>query len=113
MQLTQHQKIIVIMARNSGTWFYPHDFMKPELGNFFVGYKAGTRIAELAKDYPQIFESRLSGKFVTRRLKMSEIKLWYRDLDNGLKRALRLNGLSPIYSDQEMLDQQGLKLAED
>ena len=112
MKLTQHQKIIVIMAKNPGRFFYPYDFMKPELQHLFVGYKAGTRIAELAKDYPHIFESKKAGSFVIRRLKHESIKQWYNDLDIGLKRALRLNDLSPNFSNEEILEAQGLRLAD-
>lgn len=81
-ELTQHEKIITIMARQPGHWFRPADFMQPELGELFVGYEASARLSELAKQFPRAINSRQSGKYIERCLIGSE------GLDKNLARIV-------------------------
>ena len=75
-ELTQHQKIVATMCKNSQKeWWLPQDFMQP--GDFFVGYEASARLSELQSEYPQMFESVRAGKYMKRRIKFEEGKQWY------------------------------------
>ena len=87
-RLTQHQKIVLIMCREPERWFYPYDFMDSGLGELFVGYKAPTRIAELAHDCPEMFEERAVGKYVQRRIKRETIAEWFPMLTKPLKQIV-------------------------
>lgn len=111
--MTQYQKILTIMARYRGRWFFPYDFMKPELGSLFVGYKAPTRIAELAKDHPDIFEWEKDGQYVKRRLKLSTINEWFYELPVSLRKVLSKEGVKPEMSQQEDLARQGYEFADE
>ena len=71
--MTQQQKILTIMCRQPDKWFYPYEFMMPELGDLFVGYKAPTRIAELHKAYPEMFNTRTVDKYVQRKINVEGI----------------------------------------
>ena len=67
---TQQAKILFTMINNpKTTWWYPQDFMKPDLGDLFVGYEASARLSELAKDYPEMIDSKRDGKYKVRRLR--------------------------------------------
>lgn len=66
--MTQHEKILKHMATEPDRWWLPQDFMRPELGELFVGYEASARLSELAKLYPDKIESRRQGKYMARRL---------------------------------------------
>lgn len=75
-ELTQHQKIVATMCKNSQKeWWLPQDFMQP--GDFFVGYEASARLSELQSEYPQMFDSVRAGKYMKRRIKFEEGKQWY------------------------------------
>lgn len=82
------------MAKSPERYFYPYDFMKPELGFLFVGYKAGTRINELNKDYPFLFDSKPQGKYVTRRLRKETMQDWLHKLPKDLRYAIHRSGLT-------------------
>lgn len=84
-ELTQKQKILALMCKQPEKWFYPYEFMKPNLGAFYVGYKAPTRIAELHHDYPFMFETKKDDKYMQRKLNASEISKWYDRLTPRLK----------------------------
>lgn len=73
------------MCRESNKWFYPYEFMNPELGSLYVGYKAPTRIAEMHKKYPRLFETRSEDKYVQRRLNTKQRNQWYEYLDKELQ----------------------------
>lgn len=45
----------------SKVWWYPYDFLNHD--GIFIGYKAPTRICELALDYPEMIESKMEGKY--------------------------------------------------
>ena len=64
--MTQHEKILNIMATDPDRWWLPQDFMQPELGSNFVGYEASARLSELAKMGE--VESRREGKYMARKL---------------------------------------------
>ena len=70
---TQHYKILALMATDPDRWWLPTDFMKPELGEYFVGYEASARLSELAKQNK--VESKKIGKYMARRLKQSEMTI--------------------------------------
>lgn len=112
-KLTNHEKIIVLMSREPTRFFFPHDFMKPDLGNLFIGYLAPRRLRELKADYPQIFETKHQGKYLTARLKMEDIKDWYYDLPNHLRAVLRIEGHEPKEEAEESLARLNLEFADD
>lgn len=86
-------------------WWLPQDFMKSELGEFFVGYEASARLSELAKLYPDMFESRKHGRFYQRRIKFDEGRIWYTDLPDDMKRIIKkyLTEKIPQKPEQERL----------
>ncbi len=84
-KLTQKQKILALMCRQPNKWFYPYEFMKPSLGALYVGYKAPTRITELNKSYPFLFEDKKEDKYKQRRLNVSAMPQWYESLPTELK----------------------------
>lgn len=59
--------------------------MTPDLGAFFVGYKAPTRIAEMHKEYPLLFEIKSEDKYMQRKLNTDRMGLWFSQLDRELK----------------------------
>lgn len=90
--LTQHQKILNHMASDPTRWWLPQDFMRPELGELFVGYEASARLSELAKLHPDKIESQRQGKYMARRLKPETVNLVEQTLNEaasaiGKKRA--------------------------
>lgn len=108
--MTQHEKIITLMARYD-RWFLISDFQKPNLGGLFVGYKASARINELEKDYPDMFLTRPNGRFVERKLNKDNINDWFYDLSPNLKRIIRQEGLEPNLTPEQDLARRGYKLA--
>lgn len=64
---SQHQKILNVMKTDPTRWWLPQDFMRPELGDNFVGYEASARLSELAKEGK--LDSQRQGKYMARRLK--------------------------------------------
>ena len=87
-RFTQKQKILALMCREPNKWFYPYEFMKPNLGALFVGYKAPTRIAELNHDYPFLFEAKKDDKYLQRKLNMAQIDKWYESLKPELRETV-------------------------
>lgn len=65
--MTQHEKIIAVIKTDPLRWWLPGDFMKPELGDLFVGWEASARLSELAK--MNMLDTKQEGKFKARRLK--------------------------------------------
>lgn len=91
--MNQHQKILMTMARKKDqTWFMPHDFMKPGLGELFVGYEASARLSELAKKYPEMIESKRTGKQIARRVKLEDIAGWIDTLPKDLRYVFHRTG---------------------
>lgn len=83
-ELTQHQKIVATMCKNSTKeWWLPQDFMQP--GDFFVGYEASARLSELQSEYPDMFESVRAGKYMKRRIKFETGKEWYSNVPADLQ----------------------------
>lgn len=95
MKLTQYQKILEIMRKQPDKWFYPYEFMRPDLGDLFVGYKAPTRIAELDKKYPQLFDRMIEGKYTKRKLNMQVYDYWFPKLPVELQIIFDANAASP------------------
>jgi hypothetical protein len=89
-ELTQHQKIIHILARFKGMYYKPSDFMRPELGKYYVGYEATARLSELAKKYPLMIETKQVGRFKARRLNMANRAEWWADCPADLKTIINL-----------------------
>lgn len=92
MKLSQKQKILTIMTREPNRWFYPYDFMRNDLGQYFVGYKAGTRLSELEHDYPGIFETKSEGKYVLRKLNKERMAIIFNTLPKDLRYAIHRTG---------------------
>lgn len=84
-RMTQKQKILALMCREPNKWFYPYEFMKPDLGALYIGYKAPTRIAELHHDYPSLFEIKKEDKYMQRKLNVERFATWYETLKPELK----------------------------
>lgn len=103
--MTNHQKILTIMAKEPQRYFKQSDFMKPELGQYFVGYKVAARLSELMRDYPDIIETKKDGKYQTYRLKMENLKDWYYSLDPKLRRMFE----QPKETDEEIVERLGYK----
>lgn len=88
-KLTQYQKIVKLMCQDkTGRWFYPYDFMRSDLGELFVGYKAPTRLNELEHDYPELFERQPEGKYIKRRLNRTTVSQWFSGLSKDLKQVV-------------------------
>lgn len=88
-RMTQKDKIVALMCRHPNKWFYPYEFMKPDLGALYVGYKAPTRIAELHNKYPTMFETRNKEQFKQRKLNLATINTWYEQLTPHLKQTVK------------------------
>jgi len=85
-KLTQHQKIVATMCRNpEKQWWLASDFMKDGLGEFFVGYEATARLAELVKENPGMFETEYQGRFRAVRVKFESGKDWYSTISPKLQ----------------------------
>ena len=69
--MKQSEKVLAALKASPGKWFYPMDFMRPDSGQYFVGYEASARLSELAKKYPDNIESERDGKYIKRRWKPS------------------------------------------
>lgn len=87
-KMTQKEKIVALMCRHPNKWFYPYEFMKPDLGALYVGYKAPTRIAELHNKYLFMFETRNKEQFKQRKLNIEQIDKWYDRLTPQLKQTV-------------------------
>lgn len=93
---SQHQKIIARMCLMEPLyphkWWYAPDFMVAGhttiLGqheDLFVGYEASARLSELAKQFPNMIESRREGKYFYRRIRLERLDEWYNDIPEELK----------------------------
>lgn len=84
--LTQHQKIVALMCKHhTKQWWLASDFMKPELGDLFVGYEATARLAELIGDNPDMFETERQGRFRAVRVRFETGKEWYKGISPKLQ----------------------------
>jgi hypothetical protein len=88
--MDQYEKIVTYMSQNmySKVWWYAFDFMQPSLGELFVGYEASARLSELAKEYPEVFDSKKDGKYLMRRLKVETLDTGMGVLPPNLKRIV-------------------------
>lgn len=88
--LSQQQKIVAQMCSHSyKKWWLPSDFMKSELGVLFVGYEASARLSELQRENPDMFESRRAGKYMERRIRFEDGRLWYPKIPAALKLVVK------------------------
>ena len=86
--MTQYQKVMTVLCQSPNRWFYPFDFMRPEAGDLFVGYKAGTRLAELAHDYPGMLEKRVEGKYTQYRVCKNTVGEWFNTIPKDLRQVV-------------------------
>lgn len=87
---TQEKKILTIMCQHPEVkWWFPYDFMKPELGDNFVGYEASARLSELATNYPDMVESERDGKYIKRRIRFETGKDWFWTLPKELRAVIK------------------------
>lgn len=85
-KLNQKQRILALMCQQPDKWFYPYEFMRPDMpDDLYVGYKAPTRIAEMHHDYPTLFEIKSEDKYMQRKLNIDKISIWYSLLTSDLK----------------------------
>lgn len=77
--MTQEQKILALMLHTPDRWWKASDFMRHDIGEYFVGYEASARLSELAADYPWI-ETKKDGRFKLRKLNQDLLRTW---LENG------------------------------
>lgn len=86
--LTQQQKIIAHICTNpTKEWWLPQDFMQG--GEFFVGYEASARLSELQRENPEMFESRRAGKYMERRIKFEEGRLWWHKVSKDIQLTIK------------------------
>ena len=85
--MKQTEKIFALICfnRNNRNWWYPPHFMKPELGDLFVGYEASARLSELASKYPEMVESQKRDKYMWRRIRWDKIDEWLPLLPENLQ----------------------------
>lgn len=87
--LTQNQKILILMCRGAkDKWFFPYDHMRSELDELFVGYVVQSRLTELQRDYPDMFEKEVDGKYTKRRLNRDAIHIWFPTLPKDLRQVV-------------------------
>lgn len=92
---TQHERIIEVMVNwSEKVWWYPPDFMRPGMENF-VGYEASARLSELAKLYPDMIESRRTGKFMERRIRWENMKVWWETIPQSFRTIFRKHEKAP------------------
>ena len=84
--MSQYEKIIKRMIRDTQKWWLPQDFMQEHPTHpLFVGYEASARLSELAKLYPEMIESEKQGKYLARRFNPTGVKQCYERLSIELK----------------------------
>jgi len=104
-ELTQHEKIFVIMLRDHKTKspeyqgikdsseFWRASHFQHEWYGLFVGYEATARMSELVKKYPFAFETRMKDRFREVRFKFENARAIYNDLPHELGRHLVREGI--------------------
>lgn len=92
--LTQHEKILVIMFRehkyrdiSEAVWWRASDFQRERFG-IFIGYEASARMSELYKKYPFMWESRTNERFRELKFRFDQANEIYRQLPHELGRHL-------------------------
>lgn len=89
-KLTQHQKIVAYMCQHPDKkWWLASDFMQDGMGQFFVGYEATARLAELVGDNPTMFETERQGRFRAVRVKFETGKEWYGTINTKLQTMVK------------------------
>lgn len=86
--MKQQEKIFALMCYNRAKkqWWYPPDFMRDNLGDFFVGYEASARLSELASKYPDMVETKKGqGKYAYCRIRWESRHQWIDSLPNNLR----------------------------
>ena len=68
-------------------WWYPYEFMRG--GPYFVGYEASARLSELAKDYPEMIETKQEGRYRLCRIKTEDVDTWLPRLPRYLQDAIK------------------------
>lgn len=53
-------------------WFRAKDFQDQNAKDNFVGYEAGTDIAQLHRKHPSLFDARRAGKYIERRIRFED-----------------------------------------
>ena len=99
-KLTQKKKALRILIREQAKdltkWFFPYEFIQS--GELYIGYKAPTRFVELCKEYPEMIESHIQGKYRIGRLRIDNSAEFLRALPMDLSRfvedELRAVGLN-------------------
>lgn len=87
--MKQAEKILSLMCHNrQRNWFYPPDFMKSNLGEFFVGYEASARLSELASKYPGMIASKRRDQYMYRRIRWEDKDNWLPLLPDNLRRIV-------------------------
>ena len=90
--LTQHEKVLVIMFRNykdtgQANWWRASHFQHEHYG-IFIGYEATARMSELYKKYPFMWESRTNERFRELKFRFDQANEIYRQLPHELGRHL-------------------------
>lgn len=84
--MKQSEKIITLMSGNRRRkWWFPPHFMQDSLGDLFVGYEASARFSELARDYPDMFQSTKLDKYLYRRIRWEDMNGWLPTLPANLR----------------------------
>ena len=91
-ELTQHEKIFVVMLREYNStgkfkFWRASEFQHP-VHDVFIGYEATARMSELVKLYPWMFKTRRNGRFREVQLAMRYPREIYRALPSDMARHL-------------------------
>ena len=94
-KLNNHEKIVAIMANNRDReWWFVKDIINAGEGtdNWYVGYEASARMAELAKKFPDMFETRDDGKYKKRRVRWEAMSEWFEELPVSYRHIIHKTG---------------------
>lgn len=94
-KLNNHEKIVAIMANNRDReWWFVKDIINAGEGtdNWYVGYEASARMAELAKKFPDMFETRDDGKYKKRRVRWEAMSEWFEELPTSYRHIIHKTG---------------------
>lgn len=89
-KLTQQERIVAIMCINKEQkWWKPHEIMNTGSGEFFIGYEASARLSELAREYPEMIDSKREGKFYLRRMRFEAAREWFPQMPKNIQNVIR------------------------
>jgi hypothetical protein len=85
-KISDKDKILVNLARSPKEWNRAYDLIGG--GNTFIGYEVSARLTNAHQSYPHIIDSRMSGRFKERRLRIEDSAEWLPTLPKELARMI-------------------------